>query len=129
MKSIGKKVFITSGIAASAFVLLLLFLFNPTEVILVPKCSFHELTGLNCPGCGMQRFLHALMHGHFSEAIHYNYLLIIILPYIVLFAIEELLLTGKSQQRWRNILTSKWILYALCFLAPAWFIARNLLHI
>ena len=45
------------------------------------------------------------------------------------FAIEELLLTGKSQQRWRNILTSKWILYALCILAPAWFIARNLLHI
>ena len=68
-----RGIYITLGIAASAFVLLLLFLFNPTEVILVPKCSFHELTGLNCPGCGMQRFLHALMHGHFSEAIHYNY--------------------------------------------------------
>jgi len=37
-------------------------------------CMFHRITGLQCPGCGMTRAFHALMHGHISEALEYNLL-------------------------------------------------------
>ena len=57
------------GIAATVVVLTLLYLFNPVETEYAPKCIFHAVTGLSCPGCGMQRFLHAFMHGNFLEAI------------------------------------------------------------
>ena len=35
-------------------------------------CQFHQLTGLNCPGCGMTRALYALVHGNFAVAIRDN---------------------------------------------------------
>ena len=38
-------------------------------------CLFRATTGYSCPGCGAQRALHSLMHGHFLEAIRYNYFL------------------------------------------------------
>ena len=77
----------------------------------------------------MQRFLHAFMHGRFLEAIRYNYMLIILIPYIILFGIQELILTGDTQKKWRKVLEGRPITYALCFIAPAWFIIRNILGI
>jgi hypothetical protein len=44
---------------------------------LLPRCVFHEVTGLHCPGCGMTRATHALFHGCFLEAIDSNPLLVI----------------------------------------------------
>ena len=32
-----------------------LFFFNPSQYGFYPVCLFHELTGLNCPGCGGRR--------------------------------------------------------------------------
>lgn len=37
-------------------------------------CIFHALTGLECPGCGMTRAFHAIMHGHLQEAVEFNLL-------------------------------------------------------
>ena len=39
----------------------------------MPKCPFKLITGLSCPGCGIQRAIHAMLHGKFTEAITYNY--------------------------------------------------------
>lgn len=44
---------------------------------------FRTLTGHNCPGCGSQRMLHALLHGDFAAAWGYNAFLLIMLPVIV----------------------------------------------
>lgn len=35
-------------------------------------CPFHWLTGLNCPFCGAQRMVVALLHGHVAEAFWLN---------------------------------------------------------
>jgi hypothetical protein len=102
---------------------------NPAEASIVPKCLFRQLTGWSCPGCGMQRFLHAFLHGRFVEAISYNYMLVFLLPYTLLFAIERLLLQGETQRKWRNVLEGKAMTYACCIMAPAWFIVRNILNI
>ena len=42
----------------------------------LPKCLFHEWTGLNCPGCGSTRALYALLHGDLKTSLHENLLLI-----------------------------------------------------
>jgi hypothetical protein len=70
-------------IAAGA-ILLLYFFVEPKNGIL-PKCFFHELTGLYCPGCGVQRSFHALLNGHILTAIDYNLLFILLLPLIIYF--------------------------------------------
>jgi hypothetical protein len=110
-------------------ILVLLYWINPTESAFAPKCIFHSLTGLSCPGCGMQRFLHAFLHGRFAEAISYNYLLIIFIPYIILYGFGELVLTGETQKRWKYILEGRAVTLTMVILAPAWFIVRNIFHI
>jgi len=63
---------------AAGAVLLLYFFVEPKNGIL-PKCFFHVLTGLYCPGCGVQRSFHALLNGHILTAIDYNLLFILFL--------------------------------------------------
>ena len=69
---------------AAGVILLLYFFVEPKNGIL-PKCFFHELTGLYCPGCGVQRSFHALLNGHVLTAIDYNMLFILFLPLIIFF--------------------------------------------
>lgn len=45
-----------------------------------PRCLFHELTHLHCPGCGSARALHALGRGDFVRALDQNALLVAMLP-------------------------------------------------
>lgn len=37
-----------------------------------PRCTFRLLTGWDCPGCGSQRAIHSLLHGHIARAWRYN---------------------------------------------------------
>ncbi len=71
-------------IIAAGAILLLYFFVEPKKGIL-PKCFFHELTGMYCPGCGVQRSFHALLNGHVIAAIDYNLLFILLLPMIIYF--------------------------------------------
>ena len=71
-------------IIAAGAALLLYFFVEPKNGIL-PKCFFHQLTGLYCPGCGVQRSFHALLNGHLLTAIDYNLLFILLLPLIIYF--------------------------------------------
>lgn len=80
-------------IAAAGGILLLYFFVEPTNVNL-PKCFFHQITGLHCPGCGVQRSFHALLHGHISTAMGYNLLFVLCLPLIIYVAVGYVL--GKE---------------------------------
>ena len=71
-------------IIAAGAILLLYFFVEPKNGNL-PKCIFHELTGLYCPGCGVQRSFHALLNGHILTAIDYNLMFILFLPLIIYF--------------------------------------------
>ncbi|MCD7097921.1 DUF2752 domain-containing protein [Stenotrophomonas sp. MMGLT7] len=51
----------------------LLYRFDPSQPgsPFMP-CMFHAATGLYCPGCGMTRALHALLHGDLAQAFAFN---------------------------------------------------------
>jgi hypothetical protein len=53
-----------------------LYFFNPSTHGFYPVCEFHELTGLNCPGCGGTRAVYQLLHGHILQALQDNALVI-----------------------------------------------------
>lgn len=54
-----------------------IYWFNPATHAFYPVCQFHQLTGLNCPGCGMTRAVNALLHGHLAQALRDNLLLVL----------------------------------------------------
>lgn len=45
--------------------------FNP-EQFPFPKCPFRMLTGWMCPGCGSQRAMYQLLHGHIEASMRLN---------------------------------------------------------
>lgn len=63
---------------------------DPESSVFFPKCPFHMLTGLECPGCGSQRAIHSLLNGDIAAAIHYNLLIVLSIPYLLLLAILEI---------------------------------------
>lgn len=95
----------------------------------MPRCVVHELTGLSCPGCGFQRFLHALLHGRVGEAVAYNYWLVAVLPYALALVVAWLWPDGRTKDRMRSVLENRWLVYAYIVSFFAWFLVRNALHI
>ena len=63
-------------IAAGSF---LVWFFNPVTAGFFPACPLHQMTGLNCSGCGMTRGFHALFHGDIPGALRFNALLPVVL--------------------------------------------------
>ena len=52
---------------------------DPNTTHILPQCAFKAMTGLDCPGCGMTRGLHALLHGDLLRAVSHNVLLVVII--------------------------------------------------
>ncbi|MEX1217828.1 MAG: DUF2752 domain-containing protein [Acidimicrobiales bacterium] len=71
------NVVIAGGLAISACIGVAVF--DPNETQIFPACAFKATTGLDCPGCGMTRALHSLVHGDVLKAISHNLLLVILL--------------------------------------------------
>ena len=53
-----------------------------------PSCLFHDLTGLYCPGCGITRALHALVHFDLSRAFAMNAFFVMSLPLLGVMALQ-----------------------------------------
>lgn len=57
------------GVAVVAAVV---WAFDPTSAGFFPRCPMFVMTGLQCPGCGTTRALHALLHGDVAAAFAFN---------------------------------------------------------
>ncbi|QQR85410.1 MAG: DUF2752 domain-containing protein [Flavobacteriales bacterium] len=70
-----------TGLAAlgGAVLLAYLYAFDPGKGG-YPSCPFRFFTGWDCPGCGSQRSVHELLHGHFQTAWGHNAFLLLALP-------------------------------------------------
>ena len=62
----------------------------PTAASFYPKCMSYLLTGLHCPGCGTTRAMHALLNGDVRQAVAYNPLALVAVPYIGLTLVRGL---------------------------------------
>jgi hypothetical protein len=56
---------------------------DPATTIGFPPCFFYRTTTLFCPGCGSQRAIHQLLHGHLLAAMHDNVLICLIIPLLL----------------------------------------------
>jgi hypothetical protein len=109
-------------IIAAGAGLLLYFLVEPKNGNL-PKCVFHELTGLYCPGCGGQRSFHALLHGHFFAAMSFNLLFVLLLPLIIYFMV--VFISGKKHSPASFIYKANFSL-AIAIVVVSFWILRNI---
>jgi Protein of unknown function (DUF2752) len=101
-------VMIGLGVAMAA-ALAVLFLFNPTNHAFYPVCMFHQITGLNCPGCGSTRALHELLHGHVLAALHSNALLMLTLPFVIWLTARFLIRRRRGQTTADIVIRPSWL--------------------
>lgn len=91
----------------------------------MPKCVIKTLTGYDCPSCGSQRALHAMLNGEVKEAILLNPFIFLLLPYLVL-----LLLTTISKSRLalkiRPYVQNRKVAYIYIGFYFTWWIVRNM---
>lgn len=66
-------------------ILILLIVFTLFVIIFILDtkipCVFKSMLGISCPGCGMTRAIHEILHFNFFQSIKYN---ILALPLVVL---------------------------------------------
>jgi hypothetical protein len=58
-------------------------------------CQFRNLTGLDCPGCGLTRAFVCIAHGRFAEAWSYN------AASVLVFAFVLIQIPWRTMQIWR----------------------------
>lgn len=103
--------------------------YSPADSRLFPQCPFKLLTGWSCPSCGVQRAIHTLLHGRWSEALSYNYFFVISIPYAIFVSIAFILRKTKKSERMAELLEHKTLAMAYVYCFFAWFIIRNVFGI
>jgi hypothetical protein len=61
--------------------------YPPAQNSFYPQCPIYEYLHLQCPGCGATRALAALLRGHLAEALHFNALVTVLLPFAATYGI------------------------------------------
>lgn len=101
------------------------FIFDPVQTVWMPKCIMHTLTGLDCPGCGAQRAVHAMLHGHLADAFRANAFIVVLFPYLALMLVAEIY--RNRLPRLYKAICSGWALWTLFALIIAWGVLRNII--
>ena len=99
------------------------YMVDPSGAGFTFKCPFRLMTGYDCPGCGIQRALHALLHGRVAEAWHYNAFAFFAIPVALLYIAAE----ASGSRRLNAVLQHPVPVIAVFLGVVAWWIGRNLI--
>lgn len=98
---------------------IVLYTFDPSAYPFYPRCLFHALTGLDCPGCGATRAVHALLHGRIGEAFRYNAMLFAGAG-VFAFAVPSLVRGERPR-----FLERPWFGWSVLGVTLVWWVGRN----
>lgn len=115
-------------ILLSVFVLVIgiLFIFVYENLPFKIPCVFEEITGFYCPGCGVTRMVFALLHGDIRQAIAYNSFVMVLMPFIIVFALNRYYCWLKNKKDYWMKRIPDWIWYLLIIFAILFGILRNM---
>lgn len=85
-----------AGLCGAIAVAFMLLCFPPGRYDFYPRCPVYEMFHVNCPGCGATRALAALLQGRVLEALHWNALFTVGLPFCVIYGLA----CSVSGRRW-----------------------------
>jgi Protein of unknown function (DUF2752) len=103
---------------------LILLNFDPVQYSrFFPQCSFKKLTGFHCPGCGLTRAAHALVHGDILRALSMNVFFIGGAPLFALMVLNHFKRLPKFLVPFTNAISKPvpWLVLLMSF-----WIARNI---
>lgn len=112
-------------IVIAAAIAVFYFMVDPATCTWIPKCAFHEITGYDCPGCGSQRMLHALLHGDFLSAWNANAFILCATPLLLLMLWSAAFRTRAP--RLYAFLNSPLMIVAITVALLLWTLFRNML--
>ena len=101
--------------------------FDPAVYGFFPKCPSKLITGYDCPGCGSQRALHALLNGDLDAAFHYNAFLLVAVPFLIIYAFVNF--NSTKFPRLYKFLNSATIAWTSLVIIVIWWILRNTMEI
>ncbi|MBM3165268.1 MAG: DUF2752 domain-containing protein [Bacteroidetes bacterium] len=127
-KSPNRRRFKVILFSAIALILVVLYgLVDPETSHIFPKCPLKTLTNYDCPGCGSQRAVHALLNLEFREAFRQNALLVIALPYLGLGVVVNIIKNpSKKVMRWRELLFGYYATFVVLGVVLAFAVFRNI---
>lgn len=114
-----------AGVGAVLIGSAVVWYFDPVNSGFFPACPLYTTTGYACPGCGMTRGLHALLHGDILQALDYNALLPVIFVFFGYFFLSMILVAVRG----RGLGVGKWsvvMIWTTFILLIAFGILRNL---
>lgn len=114
----------TAALCALALLIFYYYSHDPASAP-SPKCMFKALTGWDCPGCGSQRALHAVLHGDFKAAWSFNPFVFFATPAAIFYIIVE-----GSRRRWPRLhaaAVNPFILAAIAAGSLLYMVLRNIL--
>jgi len=103
----------------------LYFFWSPSEYDIFPKCPFYTVTGLHCPGCGIQRGVHDIVNGHIINGIRHNYLILLV-TFVLGYKLVLFILEKKTQKTYKNLLHKPITTHIILVLVILFWLLRNI---
>ena len=100
------------------------FHWDPATTTFFPLCPIRTLTGFYCPGCGMTRGLHQLLHGNIAAALAYNPLIVLVIPAALYWLLSETILVCLNRELPRPRPTPR-LLWTVLIAVIAFGVLRN----
>lgn len=120
-----KRLLVAAAVVTAAAAILCFYAMVNPDSGWMPRCPVKMLSGWDCPGCGSQRALHALLNGDFAGAWQSNAMMIIMVPIAVAAVLAEMF--PRRLSRLHRMITAPAVIAILLVAIAAWTFGRNLL--